>query len=342
MIPKTSLNICFLFLMLWSAIGAGAQTQPIPRDTSFTPYMAWIKIKKEFPQTEIVKPKLPEGVLAQENLVYSVLPETEFGRRELHLDLFRPEKPGKYPALLLIFGGGWRSGNKSMQTPMAQQIAAHGYVTACVEYRLSPEALYPAAVYDIKAAIRFLRTNASEYSIDPDKIAISGSSAGGQLAALVGSTSGVKKFDKEISLRQAQGKKKKRKKPVSTKIQAIIDMDGILDFRAPAERTKDTDPAKKSAGAWWFGKTFQEAPDLWIEASPIEYIGKNTPPMLFINSSLPRFHYGRDSAIVILNKYHIYSEVHSIPDTPHPFWLFHPWFEPTVEYMLNFLNRILK
>ncbi|MFY9152199.1 MAG: alpha/beta hydrolase [Prolixibacteraceae bacterium] len=303
----------------------------IPRDTSFTPYIAWMKIQKEFPQAVIVKPQLPEGVVAQENIVYSVLPETDFGRRELQLDLFRPEKPGKYPALLLIFGGGWRSGNKTMQVPMAQQIAAHGYVTACIEYRLSPEALYPAAVYDIKAAIRFLRANAVKYNIDPGKIAISGSSAGGQLAALVGTTSGMKKFEGD------EGNNN-----VSSGVQAIIDMDGILDFRTPDESAKDKDPGRKSAGAWWFGKTFQEAPELWIEASPIEYVGKNTPPMLFINSALPRFHYGRDSAIVILNKYHIYSEVHTISGTPHPFWLFHPWFEPTVKYMLSFLGKVLK
>ncbi|MFA5326333.1 MAG: alpha/beta hydrolase [Prolixibacteraceae bacterium] len=333
----------FLFCLFQSEGKAQLVTiNGIPRDTSFTPYMAWVKIKKEFPQARIVKPQLPNGVIAQENIVYSVLPETQFGRRELHLDLYRPEKPGNYPALLLIFGGGWRSGDKTMQAPMAQQIAAHGYVTACVEYRLSPEALYPAAVYDIKAAVRFLRANAVEYSIDPDRMAITGSSAGGQLAALVGTTSGVKKFDNEISLRQAQGAAHQNDKAVSTKLQAIIDMDGILDFRTPDESAKDTDPAKRSAGAYWFGKTFKEAPELWIEASPIEYAGKNTPPVLFINSALPRFHAGRDSAIATLNKYHIYSEVHTIPGTPHPFWLFHPWFEETVDYMVAFLDKIVK
>jgi len=71
-------------------------------------------------------------------------------------------------------------------------------------------------------------------------------------------------------------------------------------------------------------------------------VGKDTPPVLFINSALPRFHAGRDSVISILNKHHIYSEVHTIPNTPHPFWLFHPWFEPTVKYMVDFLDTILK
>lgn len=303
----------------------------IPKDTSFTPYQAWIQIKREFPQAIIVKPQLPEGVIAEKEIIYASLPDTPYGKRNLHLDLFRPDKTGRYPALILVFGGGWRSGNKSMQVPMAQKIAAKGFVTATVEYRLSPEAIYPAAVYDIKAAIRFLRANADKYNIDPDKIAITGSSAGGQLAALIGSTAGLLKFEGNEG-----------NPGISTAIQAIIDMDGILDFTDPNESAKDDDPSRKSAGAWWFGATFKEAPGLWIEASPIQYIGKNTPPMLFINSALPRFHAGRDSAITILNKYNIYSEVHTIPNTPHPFWLFHPWFGPTVDYMVAFLDKILK
>jgi len=303
----------------------------IPRDTSFTSYLAWKNIQKDFPEARIVKPQLPEGVQAETDVVYAILSNTPFGKRELHLDLFRPEKPGKYTALLLIHGGGWRSGNKSMDVPMAQQIAAKGYVTATVEHRLSPEALYPAAVYDIKAAIRFLRAHAKEYNINPNKMAIAGSSAGGQLAALVGSTARVEKFEGDEG-----------NPGVSSAVQAIIDMDGVLDFNTPDEKGKNEEAARKSAGALWFGATFREVPEKWIEASPIQYVGKNTPPMLFINSALPRFHFGRDSVIAILSKHRIYTEVHTIENTPHPFWLFHPWFEPTVKYMVDFLDKTFK
>jgi len=92
----------------------------------------------------------------------------------------------------------------------------------------------------------------------------------------------------------------------------------------------------------WFGSTFNQNSEKWIEASPIQYVGENTPPMLFINSALPRFHFGRDSVIAILNKHKIYTEVHTIENTPHPFWLFHPWFEQTVQYMTDFLDQTLK
>ena len=62
--------------------------------------------------------------------------------------------------------------------------------------------------------------------------------------------------------------------------------------------------------------------------------------MLFINSALPRFHAGRDDLIRLLDRQGIYSEVHTFPDTPHPFWLFHPWFEPTAEYTIAFLDKV--
>jgi acetyl esterase/lipase len=170
-----------------------------------------------------------------------------------------------------------------------------------------------------------------KYDIDPDKIAITGSSAGGQLAALIGATSAVEKFEGNGG-----------NPGVSSAVQAIIDMDGVLDFDTPDEKGKDEESAKRSACALWFGATFNQNSEKWIEASPIHYVGKNAPPMLFINSALPRFHYGRDSVIAILSKHQIYTEVHTIENTPHPFWLFHPWFEPTVKYMVDFLDKILK
>ena len=321
-----------LFCVLDSGLkGQDGAIKPVPRDTSFTPYQAWISIQKGFPEATIVKPILPAGVSAQYDLVYTTLPDTPFGKRELHLDLFRPEKKGIYPALILIHGGGWRSGNKSLENPIAMHIAAHGYVTACVEYRLSPEALYPAAVYDIKAAIRFLRSNSDKFGINSDRMALSGTSAGGQLASLIGMTSDLKKFEGNEGYNS-----------VSSGVQAIIDIDGVLDFTDPNESAKDNNPARRSAGAYWFGATFKEAPEKWIEASPINYAGIHSPPILFINSSLPRFHAGRDSVIAILNSHHIYTEVHTISATPHPFWLFYPWFESTVEYMVAFLDKILK
>jgi pectinesterase len=328
---KILLTVLAMAGSLLTVFAQMAGLKPVPRDTSFTAYQAWTKIVKEFPEAKIVPAVVPAGVVADYAVVYATLPDTPYGKRDLHLDIFRPAKAGKYPALILIHGGGWRSGNRTLENPMAQYIATKNYVTATVEYRLSPEALYPAAVHDIKAAIRFLRANAKKFSIDPQRMAVSGTSAGGQLAALIGMTGDVKKFDGNEGVQNE-----------SVKMQAVIDIDGILDFRDPNESGKDNDPARPSAGAWWFGATYKQAPDKWVEASPIQYAGKSTPPILFINSALARFHAGRDSVISILDAHHVYTEVHTIPNTPHPFWLCYPWFDETVGYMVAFLDKQLR
>lgn len=127
--------------------------------------------------------------------------------------------------------------------------------------------------------------------------------------------------------------------PYSSNVQAIVNIDGILDFTNPAESGKDALPTKPSAGKAWFGSSFKEKPELWIEASPINYVNAACPPILFINSSLARFHAGRDLMIEKLNRLKIYSEVRTIDNTPHPFWLFHPWFDETTTYMLKFLYK---
>ena len=304
-----------------------AQTE-IPLDTSFTTHSAAEQVLKEYPFARVVDARLPYDVVAHENLIY-----ISYGTRDLHLDRFEPEnlEKGPYPAVLLIHGGGWRSGNRTMEHPMAEQIAEHGYVTATVEYRLSPEALYPAAVHDLKAAVRWMRAHATSYNVDSNRIGVMGFSAGGQLAALIGTTNGMQKFESGVGIAR-----------YSTFVQAVVDIDGILDFTDPAESGKDTGSAGPSAGKAWFGTSYNEKPELWRDASPLQHVSETTPPMIFINSSHDRFHAGRDEMITELKKLGIYYEVHTMLQTPHTFWLFHPWFETTRDYAVGFLYRVLK
>jgi acetyl esterase/lipase len=304
------------------------QHKAIERDTSFTLTNTAPKVIRQYPQATLVVARLPNGVVAEENIVYA-----RYGGRELHLDLFAPREKGEAPrpGVLLIHGGGWRSGNREMEWPMAQELAAHGYVAATVEYRLSPEAQYPAGVYDLKAAVRWMRANASKHNIDSNRIAAYGCSAGGTLAAFLGTTGDVKKFEGNAGYEEH-----------SSRVQAVVDVDGVLDFTNPAESARDDDPTKPSAGKSWFGASYKEKPDVWREASPINYVDKKTPPILFVNSSLERYHAGRDEMILQLNKLGIYSEVHTLPDTPHPFWLFQPWFEQASENIVSFLDKTFK
>jgi acetyl esterase/lipase len=318
--------IVFGILSLFT-LKAGAQTlTPGPRDTSFSTYGAYKSALKKYPNITIANPPVPANITSKNNLVYCTV-----NNRDLHLDVFYPTTNKKpLPAVLIIHGGGWRSGDRSQHIPLAQQLAAKGYVTITAEYRLSTEALYPAAVNDLKTALKWMRANAKAYHIDANKIAVWGFSAGGQLATLVGTTAGDKTFPGDGCYDK-----------FSDKVQAIVDADGTLAFIHP-ESGEGDDSKKKSAGTLWFGANRTERPDLWNQAGPLNHIDANTPPILFINSSVDRMHAGRTDAIHKLDSLHIYSEIHAFPDTPHPFVLFNPWFEPVVNYTADFLDKIFK
>jgi len=299
-----------------------AQVKGFTRDTSYSIRSASEKLKKDYPFIRSIEPNLPEGVLAQTEVAYA-----DIDGRELRLDIFYPAQKSEngYPGLLMIHGGGWSSGSKAHQVPMAQRLAKRGYVAAAVEYRLSPEAQYPAAVHDLKAALRWMRAHAADFGLDTAKVAALGCSAGAQLASLLGTTNGLEKFEGAHGYGEH-----------SSAIQAVLNIDGIVSFVHP-EASAEGDAASR-----WLGGTRAERYDLWKEASPLEYAGEQAPPFLFVNSSLPRFHAGRDSLITILNSYGIYSQVFTLPDSPHSFWLAHPWFEPTLNYSARFLDKVFK
>jgi len=299
-----------------------------PLDTSFTTMSAWQKMLKQYPQAVPAVAAPSPSVREWPNLVY-----TAHGNRHLALDLFVPTdtSKGPFPVVLIIHGGGWRSGNRAMEIPMARTLAKNGYAAAAVEYRLSKESQYPAGVYDLKAAVRWMRAHAEEFGVDPKRIAVMGASAGGTLAALLGTTGDHELFEGGGT-----------HSGVSSAVQAIVDIDGVVDFADSSESGKDTDPAKPSAGKYWFGSAFRDRPDLWKQASALNWVSAQTPPTIFINSSLDRFHAGRDSMVARLNSLGIYSEVHPIPGTPHPFWLMQPWFDETVGYVVGFLDKVLK
>ncbi len=300
----------------------------VPRDTSYTLFSAARKIYKKFPNVKLAADRLPAGVDARRNIVFA-----SNGGRHLCLDVFKPagDLRKKYPGVLIIHGGGWVSGDRSMLVPMAERITSHGYVTVTADYRLAPEALYPAGVYDVKAAVRWMRANGDEYQIDTTRIVAYGCSAGGELASFLGATNGLKKFEGEGG---NQGS--------SSRVQAVVNVDGLLDFMSLNSTKYDNNPAKPSAAERWFGGSYRNIPGVWKDASPITYAGSSTPPTIFINSSMAHYHAGRDSMVAIMKRFGIYSEVRTLPGTPHTFWLFHPWFDKTLEYTLGFLDEVFR
>lgn len=320
---------------LMSSLVGWSKAPEIPRDTSFTAYSTNKKIRKYHPEAVLALPELPAGVREYRDVVYSTLPKTPYGRRDLHVDIFRPDDEKVYPALLMIHGGGWNSGDKSLQVPMAQQIAKSGYVTIPVEYRLIPEAVYPAGLHDVKTAIRWVRAHAAEYGIDPDRIAVSGCSAGAQLATLAGVTNGSKRHE---------GKGQWRK--TSSDVQAVISMDGIATFVSESNIADAEERLQKKGelpvNAKWLGGLYKDSPENWKEASALLWITPKSAPVCFINSGLPRYSDGRDELVAAYDSLDIYTERHRIPVDVHTFWFFHPWFETTVERAVGFLDRVFK
>lgn len=297
----------------------------IPRDTSFTIFSAYIKENSKYPFIKIAEARYSSDIAVDYDIVYCSLE-----KRNLHLDIFRSlNKNGLFPAVILVHGGGWKSGTKAQMHPIAVELAKAGFLAIAVEYRLSPEAEFPAAIQDLKTAVCWTRANSMIYSIDTNKIAVLGCSSGGHLAAMLGVTNNNQKFEKRECFED-----------YSCAIQAVIDIDGVLDMTDFSESGKDQNPEKPSVGKLWLGSSYEKNPVIWKEASPVNYVNCNSSPFLFLNSSFDRFHAGRDVLIETLNKCSIYSEVHTFPDTPHTFWLFHPWFNAMNKIISDFLNKI--
>lgn len=314
------LLLAFVFVKAQSTAGITGV-----RDTSYNISNEYNKHLKSYPNLQIVQEFTYEYITEEKNISYCKTKE-----RELKLDVFSPKEKSnnKRTAILFIHGGGWRSGNKAMHYPLLQQLAALGYVCITPEYRLSTEALYPAAIHDIKSAIRWVRKNAATYNIDVNKIAVSGHSAGGELAAFIGATNGMKQFKGEGCY-----------KNVSSKVNAIIDLDGTLAFIHP-ESGEGDDSKRISAATYWFGYSKTENPELWKQAAPLTHVGKHTPPTQFINSGVARMHAGREDFVAVLKQHKIYSETRTLEGSPHSFLLFNPWFDTTVVYMDKFLRRV--
>lgn len=136
------------------------------------------------------------------------------------MDIYMPAGAGPFPAVVLIHGGAFKRGDKAMDAANAAALVAQGYVAVAINYRLSGEAKFPAAVHDAKAAVRFVRARAGDYRINPSKIGVWGASAGGHLAAMLGTTGGV------ADLEGAEG----AHLGVSSRVQAVVDWFGPINF----------------------------------------------------------------------------------------------------------------
>lgn len=211
--------------------------------------------------------QLPEGAI-----VHRDIPYVTDGHERQKLDLYLPKSEDKLPVIIWIHGGAWLAGSKDFMVPL--EYLADGYALASINYRLSQHAIYPAQIKDCKAAVRWLRANAQKYNLDPNHFAAWGTSAGGHLAALLGTTADVNDFDEGENL------------SASSRVQAIGDYFGPTDFlqmdkhrltNGMIHNNQDSPESKLIGG------NIQGNPEKVTRANPITYVTSDDAPFLIIH-----------------------------------------------------------
>lgn len=264
---------------------------------------------------------LPAGVSVRSRVVF-----LRHGTRELLADLFLPQAAERAPAIVYIFGGGWRIGTRDDFYRQAALLAAQGIAGMCIDYRLSGEASYPAAVHDSKAAVRYLRTHAAELQVDSTRIGCVGYSSGGHLAAMLATTA-----DDPVLEGDGNG-------GVSSAVTAAVLFNPLTDLR-----NIGTDSPRVRANIEAFlGATEDSAPELYAQASPVLRLSREAAPCLVFQATADEAVPYRtamrfvDAAAAI----GVEARLAAAPEQNHGYFLRPPWFETTLLEMEAFLNHV--
>jgi acetyl esterase/lipase len=290
---------------------------------AFTIEVVEEQMRGRYPNARRAEAILPPGVVAYENIPY-----VQRGDVALQLDLYRPPGAGPFPAVIMVHGGGWDAGSRQMERAFTQRLAGLGYVAATISYRLGPDGRFPAALHDVKAAIRWLRAHAADYAIDPARIGAVGGSAGGHLVALLGASNGLAELE-------GDGDNLNH----SSVVQAVVVIDGTANFDDPAMIAREDKQPRASTR--FLGGLYHERAPVWRAASPLTHVHAASAPTLFINSTAGGPFFGREEMSAQLRALGRDSAIVVIPDTPHPFWLLQPWFETTLNETGAFLKKHL-
>jgi len=211
-------------------------------------------------------PKIPDTVLADREVEYSSV-----GGRQT-MDIIRPRDASSTPrpTVLLVHGGGFRAGTKEGYIGLAVKLAEHGYVAATANYRLAPRNQFPAAVQDVKAAVRFLRANAAKYQIDANHIGALGGSAGGHLVLMLGLTAGVEEFE-------GSGPNRNQ----SSAVQCVVDEYGPTDFTQSYSKSVDAAEVLPK----FLGGDLDHERLAHMRSSPLNWVTPNAAPILAIHGT---------------------------------------------------------
>jgi acetyl esterase/lipase len=212
------------------------------------------------------KPAIPDGVVFEAGLEYAN-PDSQ----HLKLDLARPkEGDGPFPAVLCIHGGGFRAGSRQGYDALCLRLAEKGYVAVTVDYRLAPKYPFPAAIYDTKEAVRWLRANARTYHIDPERIGVTGGSAGGHLAQFLGVTADVKEFEGNGEHRDQ-----------SSRVACVVNYYGPSDFTRSYGKSVDA----AEVLPLFLGGDLTKARRQHVVASPLYWVTPHAAPTLCVHGT---------------------------------------------------------
>jgi acetyl esterase/lipase len=216
------------------------------------------------PETPATNSKAKKTNLSFEKM--GAISYREINGETLNCDVYVPEGDGPYPAVLAIHGGAWRHGSKITMTRHAWKLARAGYVVVAVNYRHAPKHPFPAQVHDCKQAVRWMRANAEKYKIDAERIAAFGYSAGGHLAAMLGTTDGEDGLEPSSDDELSQ---------YSSRVQAVIAGGAPCDF--------EWIDGDASTLVYWLGCKRADRPEVYAQASPTTYVTKDDPPFYFFH-----------------------------------------------------------
>ncbi len=190
--------------------------------------------------------------------------------QHLMLNLARPKGDGPFPAIICIHGGGFRAGTRAGYDGQCKTLAQHGFVAATIEYRLAPKYQFPAAVFDCKAAVRWMRANAAKYHVDPNRIGVTGGSAGGHLVQFLGVTGGVKQFEGDGG-----------NPDQSSRVACVVNYFGPSDFTKSYGKSVDA----AEVLPLFFGGDLSSKRQQHIIGSPLYWVTPDAAPTLLIHGT---------------------------------------------------------
>jgi acetyl esterase/lipase len=248
---------------LVAGLGEGYRDDILPEvRAKFAPAVDWKQLLLPFPMRH------PE-VERRRDIIYASV-----GNLDLKLDVYRHRsRPTGCPTLLQIHGGAWIVGSKNEQgIPLMLHLAARGWVCVSANYRLSPRATFPDHLIDLKRALRWIREHGAEYGADPDFVVVTGGSAGGHLAALVGLTANDPEYQPGFE-------------QVDTSVRGCVAFYGVYDF-ADRYRVWRHDGLQRLLERRVMKVPRAEAPEAWDKASPVARIRAGAPPFFVIHGEL--------------------------------------------------------